>query len=159
MVLQAFIYKIKAICCTKRIFIKKFCFFFFKLLLNHFIEDFSDFCSNVFAVPMECQWRIRTVGLLGAILLVSDLPPILMFLVCTTYCLTENRSGSKQSDDNCPLQIDFSVRSTGFGIFLHSSHYCTQSQINQTKYFFSYFLEKRTSLFIYRMICASLSIS
>lgn len=96
--------------------------------------------------------------MLGSVLLVSDPPPTLMFLVSTTYCLTENHSGSKQNDDNCPFQIGFSVKNTGFDIIPHSRDYCVQSEINPTKYFFSYSLEMITFLFIYIVLSASLSI-
>lgn len=115
---------------------QNFALFSFKSLLNHFTEGFSGILQKVLGSLQPSLGVPVVAGSLGAILLLSDLPPALVFVVSTTHCLTEGRSGSNQNSGNCPLQIDFSVKTTGFDILPRLSNYCVQSQINRTKYFF-----------------------
>lgn len=73
--------------------------FFFKLLLSHSLKILVIFCRNIFAV---LYWSANHISGLGAILLVSALPPVFVFLVSTTQCLAEDCSSSKYKDDKCP---------------------------------------------------------
>lgn len=77
--------------------------FFFLITAKSLPKDLSDTLQKYLcSLILECQSHIRTGGLLGAMLLVSALSPILVFLVSTTQCLTEDCSSSKQNDDKCP---------------------------------------------------------